>query len=348
MKIDIPVPRGTVPPVSGPGAPLHPVRTAEPARPVGTPPALAGLVDGGELGAALRRELPRQGNPMPLLANLAWLNATPEGERAALPEPVRQAVAAAWRALAGLDGLARPGELERAARTSGLGLERMLATSDSAGLDAALADDWKAVLLRLRASLDAVPRRPVAGALARGDAPLPGRPGALPALEPVEARLADLVDTSAMAAELAEEVDAAVARITSHQLANLREPALAPCVVVEIPVRDGCGATMVRLRFTRGDNGPSHGPARPTWSVEFAVHLGGAGTLQGRVQLAGHRVDVAIESDGAALLDALQAAEAELRWQLAASGLEIGQLAWRMATPPVPDSGVSWLVDERA
>jgi hypothetical protein len=348
LKIDILVPRGTVPPTSGPGTPVEPVRPAEPVRPVATPTALANLVAEGELGAALRRELPRQGSPMPLLANLAWLNATPEGGSAVLPGPVRQAVAAAWRALASLDGLARPGELERAARASGLGLERLLATADSARLDASLPSDWKALLLRLRAALDAVPRRPASGSLPPADAPLPGRPGALPALEPVEARLADLPDAAAMADELAGEVDAAVARITAHQLANLREPALAPCVVVEIPVRDGDDATMLRLRFTQGDDGPAGGSTEPTWSVEFAVHLGAAGTLQGKVQLAGHRVDVAIESDVAAMLGALQAAEAELRWHLESIGLEVGQLGWRTATAPEPDSGVSWLVDERA
>lgn len=348
LKIDILVPRGTVPPASGPGTPVQPVRPAEPVQPVGTPAAPANLVADGELGAALRRELPRQGSPMPLLANLAWLNATPEGESAALPGPVRQAVAAAWRALASLDGLARPGELERAARASGLGLERLLATAEAARLDAALAGDWKALLLRLRAALDAFPRRPASGSLTRTDAPLPGRPGALPALEPVEARLADLPDAAAMVGELAEEVDAAVARITSHQLANLREPALAPCVVVEIPVRDGPGAAMLRLRFTQGDDGPAGGPTGPAWSVEFAVHLGAAGTLQGKVQLAGLRVDVAVESDTAAMLDALQAAEAELRWHLESMGFEVGRLGWRTATPPAPDSGVSWLVDERA
>jgi hypothetical protein len=348
LKIDILVPRATVPPASGPGTLVPPVRPAEVVRPVGKPLALANLVADGELGAALRRELPRQGSPMPLLANLAWLNATPEGERAALPEPVRQAVAAAWRALAALDELARPGEFERAAQSSGLGLERLLANADSARLETSLAGDWKALLLRLRAALEAVPRRPATGSPARTDAPLPGRPGAMPALEPVDAQLPELPDPAAMAGVLAEEVDAAVARITSHQLANLRDPALAPTFIVEIPVRDGHGATLLRLRFTRGDDGQSGAPDGPAWSVEFAVHLGAAGALQGSVQLTGRRVDVVVESGVAAMLDALRAAEAELRWHLESLGLEIGQLGWRAARPPAPDSGSRWLVDERA
>lgn len=348
MKIDILTPRGTVPPSSGPGTPVQHVRATQAVRPVGTPLPLAHLVSEGEVGAALRRELPRQGSPMPLLADLAWLNATSAGERAALPEPVRQAVAATWRALASFDELARPGELERAARASGLGLERLLATADPAGLEAALAGDWKALLLRLRAALLAFPRRCAARLAPGADAPLPGRPGALPALEPVDARLADALDTATMTGELAEEVDAAVARVTAHQLANLREPGLAPHAVLEIPLRHDHGATMLRLRITREGEDPAARGAAPVWTVEFAVHLGAAGALQGRVQLAGNRLDVAVESDLAATLEALQASEAELRRNLEALGLEVERLGWRKASPPVPDSGVSWLVDERA
>jgi len=348
LKIDILTPRGTVPPTSGPGTPVPSIRAADPVRPVGTPLALANLAGEDELGAALRRVLPRQGNPMPLLANLAWLSATAAGGRAALPEPVRQAVAATWRALTSLDELGRPGEFERAARASGLGLERLLATADPAGLDAALAGDWKALLLRLRSALDACPRRHSARPAPSADAPLPGRPGALPALEPVDARLADAPDTAAMTGELAEGVDAAIARVTAHQLANLRDPVLAPCTVVEIPLRHDQGATMLRLRFTREGEDPAARGETPVWTVEFAVHLGAAGALQGRVQLAGNRLDVALESDVAATLEALQASEAELRWNLEALGLHVERLGWRKASPPVPDSGVSWLVDERA
>jgi hypothetical protein len=348
LKIDSLVPRATVPPSTGPGSLVTPVRPAEPVRPVGTPLAIAGLAAEGELAAALRRELPRQGSPMPLLANLAWLNATHDGERAALPAPVRQAVVAAWRALAELDGLARPAELERAARASGIGLERLLATADPDGVDAALAHDWKALLLRLRAALDSVPRRSASGAQPRADAPLPGRPGALPALEPAEARLAGLADVDAMAVELADEVDAAIARVTSHQLANLREPTQAPYAVVEVPLRHDRGATMLRLRLTREHTGTAGSASAPAWAIEFAVHLGTAGTLQGRVQLAGHRVAVLVASDVAAMLEALQASEGELRWQLESVGLEVERLDWRVANPPVPDAGVSWLVDERA
>ncbi len=348
MKIDILTPRGTVPPFSGPGAPVQPVRAAQPVRPVAGPLPLAQLVGEADLGAALRRELPRQGSPMPLLANLAWLNATSAGERAALPAPVRQAAAATWRALASLDELARPGEFERAARASGLGLERLLATADPAGLDAALAGDWKALLLRLRAALDAFPRRAAARPAPGADAPLPGRPGALTALEPVDAGLADAPDATAMAGELAEGVDAAIARVTAHQLANLREPAPAASTVLEIPLRHEHGATMLRLRFTHEGDGLAAREAPPVWTVEFSVHLGAAGALHGRVQLAGDRLDVAIESDVAATLAALQASELELRWNLAALGLEVERLAWRKASPPVPDSSVSWLVDERA
>jgi hypothetical protein len=151
-----------------------------------------------------------------------------------------------------------------------------------------------------------------------------------------------------MAVELADEVDAAIARVTSHQLANLREPTQAPYAVVEVPLRHDRGATMLRLRLTREHTGTAGSASAPAWAIEFAVHLGTAGTLQGRVQLAGHRVAVLVASDVAAMLEALQASEGELRWQLESVGLEVERLDWRVANPPVPDAGVSWLVDERA
>jgi hypothetical protein len=348
LKIDILMPRGTVPASTGPGTPVPPVRPAATVRPVGTPLALPGLVAESELGPALRRELPRQGSPMPLLANLAWLNATAAGEHAALPANARQAAAALWRALASLDGLARSGQLEGAARASGLRLERLLATADSATLETDLAGDWKALLLRLRAALEAVPRRSTTSPQPRADAPLPGRPGALPALESVDPRLAGLTDPAAAAGELADEVDAAIARVTCNQLANLREPTAAPCAFVEIPLRHDDGATMLRLRITGEGEGPAGHATGPRWCAEFAVHLGTGGTLQGRVSLVGNRVDVAVESDVAAMLAALQEAEAELRRHLESLGLEVERLGWRMASPPVADSGTSWLVDERA
>jgi hypothetical protein len=348
LKIDILMPRGTAPPVTGPGAPVPPVRAAEPVRPVATAQSMAQLVADGELGAALRRELPRQGSPMPLLADLAWLNGSPDGERVALPAAVRQAVADAWRALAMLSEVARPGELERAARASGIGLERLLATADPAELDAALSGDWKAQLLKLRAALGTVPRRHVAGPATRTEAPLPGRPGALPALEPVAPTLPELPDATAMAGQLADELDAAISRVTSHQLANLRDPAHAPYAVLEVPLRHDAGATLLRLRFAQENTGSSAEAAAPSWSVEFAVHLGAAGQLQGRVQLSGNRIDVTVASTSAAMLEALRAAEGELRWQLESIGLEIDRLDWRRPNSLEPESGSSWLVDERA
>jgi hypothetical protein len=348
LKIDITTPRGTAPASTGHGAPVAPVQPAAMVRPVSTPLTVPNLAAEDPFGTALRRELPRQSSPMPLLANLAWLNATPDGEHSALPGPVRQSAAALWRALVALDGLAQPGELERAARASGLRLERLLATADPAVLDAELAADWKALLLRLRAALGAAPRRSSAATYPRADAPLPGRPGALPALEPAAPGLAGLADPEAMAGELAAEVDAAIARVACNQLANLREPMLAPCAVLEIPLRKDPDATMLRLRITREGDGRAGQAAGPRWAVEFAVHLGAAGALQGRVQLTGNRVDVVVESDVAAMLEALQASEAQLRWHLESIGLEVERLGWRMANRPVPDAGVSWLVDERA
>jgi hypothetical protein len=59
-------------------------------------------------------------------------------------------------------------------------------------------------------------------------------------------------------------------------------------------------------------------------------------------------VDVRVAADEEPMLAALQASAAELRWLLESIGLEVERLDWRVAGPPEPDAGVSWLVDERA
>jgi len=74
--------------------------------------------------------------------------------------------------------------------------------------------------------------------------------------------------------------------------------------------------------------------------VEDSIPAAGQGALG--IEIVSGNADVA------AMLAALQAAEAELRWLLESVGLEVERLDWRVANPPVPDAGVSWLVDERA
>ena len=305
-------------------------------------PALAGRV--AEVTAALRRETPRQGNPVRLLANLQWL-VTRESDAAVarLPADARAAAARAWAAVPEAATLGTADGLVRALRASGPGLERALADTDGPGLQATLARDWKAALGTLAAALDADGR--TAPPATDRTAP-PSRHGALVAFGPEPASIATLADGDAMLDELAGAARAALARVTCTQLANLDAGAPALPALVEIPYRAADGPGLLRLRIDREPAGtPEGGPA---WSVEFACDLGELGPLRGRVTLAGERVSVSLLPERGVLARAIDARVDTLRAGLERAGVVVGRLSCTRSDPVETCRTGSWLVDLRA
>lgn len=343
VKIEPLAPTGSAPPpgagaaVGGPSgiSPSHPARQAPLPRAVAAEDAVM---------SALRQQLPRQGNPMGLLASIAWVNNTAEGRATALPAATRAAIEALWQAVTPVDELAAPEGLLQATLASGPGLERLLAFATPEALATALLQDWKALLLRLKASVQI--RAPRSGSGAASDAPLPGRPGALTALRPEATSPAVLDDPAMLQAELWSQASAVIARVTCHQLANLHGGTPLLALVFEVPLRQGNDATVLRLRAEQQPATPYLGQER--WSMEFAVQLPDRGALQGRVRLAGNRIDATIQAEDAVLLTALRDSEADLRRGLEGLGLAIERLDWR-STSSLDTSGTgSWLVDIRA
>jgi hypothetical protein len=306
---------------------------------------LALLGRAGAVAAAMRRELPRQGSPLRLLANLEWLVARPDA-MARLPAPVRTALESAWRAVPEARQLTTADGLARAVSASGVRLESLLAGVSPRDAQAALATDWKAALVRLQ---EALSRNP--GTLTRLEpdrAPLPARQGTLSALAPERPSVAQLADPAAMLGELSQQAREALARITCTQLASLdgQDAATYP-LLVEVPYRSGEGTDLLRLRI---DREPMPGPYGngTIWTIEFAFDLGRHGPLRGRATLAEGRVSVTLQPESGALAQLLDAHSDELRATLERAGVPVGKLTCSRSDLFDPGRTGCWLVDLRA
>jgi len=304
----------------------------------------------GELGAALRNQLPQQANPLRLLANLQWLATDPEGRQAPLPAAVRAAAQAVWQALPQVQSLGDAATLERAMLNSGAGLERLLAAGSADELALAIGADWKAALHKLR---EVIIRSGGRRSSALGEpavAPLPTRHAPLQALQTEPPSLAQTDDGGVALGELARQTQESIARVNCNQLSSLSDSAAASVPwLLEIPLRDGNEARLLRLRVGRDTEAASAGT--PSWSVEFAIELGERGALQGRVGWQGGRVNVTLQAADAVLAQELDAARGELAAALADAGLRVGKLACLRRQPveplPVGSAGPS-LIDLRA
>ena len=309
---------------------------------------LALLGRASEVAAAMRRELPRQGSPLRLLANVEWLATRPDAA-ARLPAPVRAALESVWRAVPEARQLATADGLARAVNESGVRLESLLAGATGRDAHAASPTDWKAVLVRLREALGrgqagtaTVPR------LGPDRAPLPSRHGTLNAVAPERASLAQAVDTPTMLGELSQQTREALARVTCTQLASLdgHDGASYP-LLVEIPYRSGEGTDLLRLRIDREPSPAPHATGS-IWTIEFAFDLGPHGPLRGRATLAEGRVSVTLQPESGALAQLLDTHSDQLRATLEQAGVPVGKLTCARSDLFDPGRTGRWLVDLRA
>jgi hypothetical protein len=300
-----------------------------------------------DVEAALRSQVPRQGSPMALLANLAWLAAGPGAQRAPLPAAVRDAAMALWLAMPRREDLGDATGLRNACVRSGVGLESILATTAHGELASLLGRDWKALLLRLRAALAGAGATGSTGAVRSAAAPVPLRHATLAALPQEPATLASVTDAGAALEELARQANDCIARVSCNQLAGIADdPQRTAPWLLEIPVRLEDEPTLLRLSIDRGARPDDTGSAG--WRVEFAIDLGAAGPLRGCVGLAGERVEVTLHARSPALATALETARGELQDSLAQAGFRPGRVLCLHDHPLAAEPTGAWLVDLRA
>lgn len=298
---------------------------------------------------ALRKYLPRQASPAPLMSNLAWI-ANGKGSAERLPLPVAQAAAKLWQALPDTNTLSDPKGLQNAIARSGTFLEATLASADRRTLAATVATDVKALMLNLtRVLRDYGARQSGATTDATSHSPVPVTRGPLTSLPAAPATLAVLDTSGDQMNELARQADGAVSRMTALQVSNVPQDAPLQSLLLELPVRHGDRASVLRLRVEQDRSRKHESGGSDSWTMEAALDLGAVGALHARVTLMGHRIGVQLRAESPSVVNTLSARAPELESMLREAGLEIDRVVC-LHGMPAGDAGIrtTRLLDVRA
>lgn len=277
---------------------------------------------------ALRRHVPRQASPAPLVSNLGWIARGNSGAES-LPAPVAQAANRLWQALPDTGTLTDPKGLQSAIARSGTFLEAALAGkgTDARPTSAAVVTDLKALMLDLSRVLRDHGARPSSALTdsSPATAPVPGARGPLASLPSAPATLAVLDTPNQQMNELARQTDGALSRLTTVQITNTGQDPTVQSMLVELPVRHEDRASMVRLRIER-DGARKNGSSADSWTVEAAMDLGAIGALHARVTLHGHRIGVQLRAESPGVVETLSMRSGELESLLREAGLEVDRV----------------------
>jgi hypothetical protein len=130
-------------------------------------------------------------------------------------------------------------------------------------------------------------------------------------------------------AELLQQAEASLARLQLNQLASLpqgRDTGLE--WLLDLPVRRGEETDIWSLGIRRdeGEDGRDPEQQGPLWTVQLAFDLPGLGPMQARVSLRGEQVSTWFWATREETMPLLQDHLRELRRELEASGLRVGEL----------------------
>jgi len=298
---------------------------------------------------ALRRYLPRQSSAAPLMSNLGWI-ATGKGAADALPTSVTQAASRLWLALPDTAALSNPDGLQKAVARSGAFMESTLANGNPRAMGAALAQDVKALMLNLSRVLRDLGARPAAAMTESAThSPLPLANGPLTSLPSAPATLAIVDQPAQQMNELARQADGALARLTALQAGAQTPDASLQSMLVEIPVRHGDRASILRLRIEHDRSRKQNSTAGESWTIEAAMDLGRIGGLHARVMLHGQRIGVQLRAESPSVVDTLIARAPELESMLREEGLDVDRVVCLHGLP-AGDNGArpTRLLDLRA
>jgi hypothetical protein len=271
---------------------------------------------------ALRRFLPRQGSPAPLLANLAWLIGKNEQQAAPFSKPLTDALQKVWQTLPEGKDLQTADGLAKAVKFSGNFLESNLASADPQDARRVLAQDLKGALLALKQTFirNGVHLR---SSESTPPGPLPTLRGPLLPLDTAMANLQSMAATTQQLGELNSQVDAALARINTVQLVNSEALTQTPAWLLEVPFRHDGQTETLRFRFERNSQAES---TEQSWTIEAAMNLGEAGSLHARVTLYGKRIGVQLRAEPPQLVAALNEQAPLLTSMLSGAGLEVDRV----------------------
>jgi len=293
---------------------------------------------------ALRVNVPRQSSAAPLLANLSWLT-NMSGEMEGLPPSVIDAVNEIMQSLPKTADLGNADKLVAAMQRSGVFLESMLKNVAAGGTDTPLDQDFKALLLSLKQALtQAGAQSSSMTTHAALPSPLPNLRGALVPLASQPASLSVAETPQHKLDALAQQVEGALARLTTIQLMNVE--AAPHTVMLELPVQRDNRSELVRFRFSQ--RGRSHTSSESGWVVDAALHLGIAGAVHARVSLQGSRISVQLRAESAQVVADLATRAEDLAALLRNNGLNVDRVVCLHGMPPDEAAPSPALLDVRA
>jgi hypothetical protein len=309
----------------------------------------------------LRRFMPRQTSPTPLLSNVALLakqiavqgnpiaassNPTASAALASMPRPVRLAVEQLWQAIPSTADIDTGDGLAAAVRRSGTFLEANLAAVGFNDARELLSNDVKALLVELKhalqrggatihtggthtsppqsSGLPTANGTPATAQTSHIPDPLPMARGNLQPLPHAAATLAQLDTPIARINELAMQTDGALSRLNTVQLVNAENAGTTPLWLIELPIKHGEQSETLRFRFEQ--HARQQQSSEQSWTVEAALPLRESGALHARVSLVGNRIAVQLRADSAELVNELSARTPELTAMLTDSGLQVERI----------------------
>jgi hypothetical protein len=217
---------------------------------------------------------------------------------------------------------------------------------------ALLAQDWKATLWRLCGTLSmhgASTGTPFADDAQATPSPSRQAPLVPAAREAPTLASAGNRSTDEIVGSLCQQAQAALSRITCHQLASLDvQGRMTLPLTFELPYRATGGAGLLRLRVERDDHSGLQGAAGAAWTLAFALDLGPLGALRGRVTLAGMKVSVLLHPGSGVLARAIDEHLPDLYAGLQRAGFAVNTLRCLRSDPVESTPPAAWLVDLRA
>jgi hypothetical protein len=304
------------------------------------------------LQSALRQFLPTQGSTAATAAGAQSALASPQAQ--SLPAGARQALESMLQALPARAEVTSAAGLRRAVADSGLFLEAGLGAAASAGARPAM-NDLLSTLLRVLQQLRApqgsaarpgtAPQGSTAGAAPEGARPSaqpPPSTQAAPAAQArqggAEARVQQALptDPQALAGQLRQLTEGAVARVRLHQVATAEANAGGEprAWVVELPIRQdpGFDTLQLRIREREARSGGAEATVR-YWEAEFGIDLPGLGPLWARVRTTGEEVSTQLWLADPRSAETARVELPALRQRLEAKGLEVGALSTAQGAP---------------
>lgn len=136
------------------------------------------------------------------------------------------------------------------------------------------------------------------------------------------------------------EVESSLARIQLQQLGSL--PGDHPehrVWLLELPIRHGSGADLWQLRVERDPEESARttgdeGNRRTTWSIRLAFDLTGLGPVQGLLRQQADRISIRLWAEAQGTVAMLKPRLAELRGNLLAAGVAVGDIHCHQGHPP--------------